>query len=173
MTSDIFKYIISFFFLLFLQIFILNNIQLSGYINPYLYILFVMLLPFSTPIWVLLISGFLMGFAIDLFSDTMGLHAATTVLLAFIRKSVLNLFSPREGYESNTAPSLYYLGFGWYIWYAGIMVVVHHFTFFMLEAFRMQEFPFTIIRIASSSALTLALILLYQYLIYKPRSLKS
>ena len=131
------------------------------------------MLPFSTPIWVLLISGFLMGFSIDLFSDTMGLHAATTVLLAFIRKSVLNLFSPREGYESNTAPSLYYLGFGWYIWYAGIMVLVHHFTFFMLEAFRIQEFPFTIIRIASSSALTLALILLYQYLIFKPRSLKA
>jgi len=167
MIIEILKHIGRFFFLLLLQLFILNNIQLSGYINPYLYILFVMTLPFETPVWIVLFSSFSMGILIDMFSDTHGLHASVCVLLAFVRKPVLRFISPREGYDSTAMPTLNYLGFGWYMWYAGLMVFIHHFTFFYLEAFRFSEFFKTFWRVLCSGVLTLLLIFIYQYLTFR------
>lgn len=167
MIIEILKHFGRFIFLLTLQLFILNNIQLSGYINPYMYILFVMTLPFETPIWIVLLSSFSMGILIDMFSDTPGLHASVSVLLAYVRKPVLRFISPREGYDSTAMPTLSYLGFGWYIWYASLMVFIHHFTFFFLEAFRFSEFFKTFWRMLCSGLLTLVMIFIYQYLTFR------
>ena len=76
--------------LLFLQVLVIDNIRLGYYIHPHIYVLFVLLLPFNIPNWQLLISGFLMGFAVDLFNGTPGLNAAATVCMAFIRPMVIN-----------------------------------------------------------------------------------
>lgn len=171
--SDLFKYILSFFLLVFLQIFILNNLQLNGYLNPYLYILFILILPFQTPLWLLMILSFAMGITIDMFSDTAGLHSAVCVLLAYCRRFILKLFSPREGYNSNESPSMHYLGLVWYLWYAGLSVLLHHSVFFLLEAFRWKELGYTLTRLLLSSMLTLFLIIVYQYLVYKPKSIKT
>jgi len=64
-------------------------------------------------------------------------------------------------------PTLNYLGFGWYMWYAGLMVFIHHFTFFYLEAFRFSEFFKTFWRVLCSGVLTLLLIFIYQYLTFR------
>ncbi len=170
MISDLLKHTGRFFLLVLLQLFVLNNIQVSGYVSPMLYILFLLMLPFETPPWLAMLSCFLMGLALDFFCDTPGLHSATLVLMAFMRRFILNLFSPREGYESNTVPTLQYLGWSWYLWYAGIMVVLHAFVFFMLEAFRWTEFFHTLLRIILSSAVTLGMIVLYQLLLSRQKS---
>ena len=49
------------------QVLVLNNIQFSGYVNPFMYVLFILLLPFETPRWLLLLSGFLLGLSVDIF----------------------------------------------------------------------------------------------------------
>jgi rod shape-determining protein MreD len=167
MIIDILKHILRFFVLLVLQLFVLNNIQVNGYVNPYLYILFVMTLPFEAPIWIVLLSSFSMGILIDMFSNTPGYHASVSVFIAYIRKPILRFISPREGYESSALPTLNYLGFGWYMWYAGLMVFIHHFTFFFLEAFRFSEFFKTFWRVLASSFLTMLLILIYQYMTFR------
>jgi len=173
MISDLISNTLRYAILLALQLFVFNNIQFSGYVNPMVYILFVMMLPFETPVWLILFSSFLLGTLLDIFCDTPGLHGTSIVLLAFLRKFVLNLFSPRDGYESNTSPTLYQLGFGWYIWYASIMVLIHHLSFFMLEAHRFAELHKTLFRTLASGLLTLVFALLYQYMIYRPGSAKS
>jgi len=61
-----------FIFLVLFQVWILNNLRVGGYINPYFYIYFVLLLPFSAPKWLLLVSSFLLGISIDLFMNTRG-----------------------------------------------------------------------------------------------------
>jgi len=82
------------------QVWILNNIQLSGYINPYLYIMFLLVLPFEISFWILIPAGFLLGITIDMFMHTPGLHAAATVFAAFVRPGVLSLIAPGDGYEA-------------------------------------------------------------------------
>jgi len=83
MINPVTRNILRMFILILFQVFVLNNIQVSGYINPYMYVLFILLLPFETPRWLLLISGFAIGISIDLFANTPGMHASATVFMAF------------------------------------------------------------------------------------------
>ena len=114
------RYIIYFALLVFIQVFILNNIQLGGFVNPYLYVLFILLLPFEIPNWFLLVVAFFLGFTVDLFSNTIGMHSSATVFMAFLRPYVLKIISPRDGYESETLPQLRYYGAVWYLRYVSI-----------------------------------------------------
>ena len=74
MINNILKHSVRFVFLVLLQVLILNNIQLNGFINPYLYILFIIMLPFEIPVWLLMLLAFVMGISIDMFLNTMGIH---------------------------------------------------------------------------------------------------
>ena len=80
--NQILKNIIRFVVLVFIQVAILNNIQISGFINPYMYVLFILLLPFETPNWILLVLSFFLGLSIDIFSNTLGMHASASVFMA-------------------------------------------------------------------------------------------
>ena len=157
------RYLMSFTLLVFLQVFILNNIQFSGYINPYIYILFIIALPFETPNWALLILAFILGLTIDLFSSTVGMHCSATVFMAFIRPYVLKVISPRDGYESETLPQLKYYGASWFIRYSAILIFAHHFVLFYVEVFRLSNFFTTFARVVLSSIFTIIVVLISQY----------
>jgi rod shape-determining protein MreD len=157
------RYIIYFLVLVFVQVLILNNIQLGGYINPYIYILFILVLPFETPRWMLLVVGFLLGFTIDSFTNTLGMHSSASVFMAFLRPYVLKLISPREGYESETFPMVKYYGINWFIQYAAILVIAHHLFLFYIEVFRFSDFFLTFFRVILSSIFSLMLIFISQY----------
>ena len=158
------RHIINFIFLILFQVLILNNIQISGYINPYLYVLFIILLPFETPKWMLLITGFMLGLSIDIFSNSMGMHAFATVLIAFLRPYIIKYIAPREGYDTGTQPNLNFFGADWFIKYAIILILIHHFALFFMEAFKFQQFFATLLRVILSSIFTLLLVVLSQLL---------
>jgi rod shape-determining protein MreD len=157
------RYLMSFILLVFLQVFILNNIQFSGYINPYIYILFIIALPFETPKWALLILAFILGLTIDLFSSTIGMHCSATVFIAFMRPYILKVISPRDGYESETLPQLKYYGVNWFIKYSTVLIFAHHFVLFYIEVFRFSNFFTTFVRVVLSSIFTIILVLISQF----------
>lgn len=156
-----------FVFVILLQVLVLNNIQLFGFINPYFYIIFILLLPFETPHWALLVIAFLLGISVDLFVNTPGMHASATVIATFFRPMILNVFAPRDNYEVGTFPRIYYYGLGWFFRYTLILVVIHHVFLFYLEIFRFSDFFITLSRSLISSALTIVLIILSQYVIFR------
>ncbi|MBI4947594.1 MAG: rod shape-determining protein MreD [Bacteroidetes bacterium] len=162
MINEIIKNIIRFLFLVVFQVLILNNIQLSGYLNPFLYILFILMLPFQTPNWLMLVLAFTIGISIDMFSDTGGLHAAASVFMAFLRNPILKLIAPRDGYDVVQKPTIQQFGFGWFFSYTGILVFVHHFFLFYMEAFHFTEFFSTFFRVILSSIFTLTLVVIGQ-----------
>ncbi len=164
MLTEIFRNIFRFFVLVFVQVLIIKNIEVGRFINPFIYVLFIVILPFETPKWVLLFSAFILGITIDMFYDTAGMHAAACVFMAYIRPGLLKLFSPREGYEFGTQPTVQYLGGPWFLSYAGILIVLHHFVLFYIEMFRFSEFFSTFFRAIISSIFTLLLVILIQYL---------
>jgi rod shape-determining protein MreD len=149
------------------QVLVLNNIQFSGYVNPFMYVLFILLLPFETPLWLLLTSGFLLGLSVDIFSNTLGLHASASVFMAFMRPYVLRVISPRDGYETGTYPRVFYYGLTWFLNYAIILVVMHHLFLFYFEVFRFSEFFRTLLRVILSSSFSIMIIVLSQYIIYR------
>ena len=92
--------------LILLQVLVFDNVQIRGYINPYIYVLFILLIPFETPPWLLLISAFLLGFGVDLFSDTMGMHTAASVFMAFCRPGILRMVFSSKDYEIGISPGI-------------------------------------------------------------------
>lgn len=163
MIKQIPRYILNFFVLVLLQVLILNNIQLGGFINPYVYILFILILPFETPKWLLLVLGFLLGFSIDLFTNTLGMHSSATIFMAFLRPYVLKIISPRDGYESETFPTVKFYGVFWFIQYSAILVIAHHLFLFYIEVFRFSDFFITLLRVILSSIFSLFIIFISQY----------
>ncbi len=160
-------YILSFFLLVLLQILVFNNIQFSGYVNPYVYILFIFMLPFETPGYLLLILAFILGLTIDLFSNTPGMHSFATVLMAFVRPSLLRAIAPRDDYQPGTTPSMHDYGFGWYFKYTVVLTLVHHITLFFIEVYDFSYFFSTLWRIISSSIFTLIFVFIAQLFVFK------
>ncbi len=158
--------IIRFFFLIAIQVLILNHINLGGYINPIFYVYFILLLPFATPKWFLLLSSFAIGLGIDIFTNTLGLNAAACVLMAFFRPFIINRISSGPESLIGETPSLRNQGVSWFAYYAVILVLIHHSALFYLEVFRLNEFLSTLLRVILSSAFTLLLIMISEYLFF-------
>lgn len=167
MISDVFKNITRFIVLLLLQVLIVKNINLGRYFILFPYVLFILLLPFNTPRPLVLVLAFLLGLCIDMFYDTQGMHASACVFTAFMRSFVLDLFSPREGYEEQLKPTITYMGVGWFTSYALLLIFVHHFVLFYLEAFTFHEFFRTLVRVLASTFASFGFIYLLQFLFYR------
>jgi hypothetical protein len=166
MTIIFLKNIGRFVFLILFQVLILNNIQFNGYINPYFYIYFILLLPFETPRWLLLLSAFLLGISLDAFTNTFGLNASACVLMAFVRPFVITTISTGTEFMIGHSPSLKNQGIKWFAYYSIILVLVHHFALFYLEIFRFTEFFQTLLRVLLSSLFTLIIVFIAEYLSY-------
>lgn len=167
MITDILKYGLGFVFLLLLQTLVLNHLQLSIYINPYLYIFFIIALPFNTPNWLLLTLAFVMGLMVDLFTGTLGMHASALVFMAFCRRYLLSVIAPREGYEFGSRPHYQDMGMTWFLIYSSVLTLCHHLFLFFVEAFEFHSFFIILFRVILSSLFTLLLIWMAQVFTYK------
>ncbi len=163
MINTILKYGLIAAALILLQVLVMNNIQFSGYVNPYVYIMIILLLPSLTPSWMVLLVAFFSGLIVDLFSGSPGMHASATLIAGFTRPFVLRLIAPRDGYDPGSSLSMASYGFRWFIIYATAVVLIHHTALFFIEVFRLADFFRTILRIILSSIFTLAFILLIEY----------
>jgi rod shape-determining protein MreD len=159
--------IVRFFVVVLIQVLVLDNINLSGYMNPLFYIVFILLMPFETPKWLILAGGFLLGLSVDLFSNTLGMHTGAAVFIAFLRPWVLSIIAPRDGYEPDTFPRIYYYGFKWFAIYTLILTFLHHTVLFYLEVFNFHDFLSTFLRVVLSTFLTALTIILSQYFIFR------
>jgi rod shape-determining protein MreD len=159
-------YILSFVFIVLIQIVLMNNIQFSGYINPYFYILFIILLPVNVPGYLLLLLGFFLGITIDIFSNTPGIHASATVFMAFIRPFIINSYNLDEK-ERMLIPSIKNIGLNWFVKYVAIMVLSHHLFLFYIEVFSFSGFLHTLLRCILSSIFTFVFILISQFIIFR------
>lgn len=140
MNSTI-KKIFIFIGLVLLQSLVLNNVNVSGLINPYIFPLFILLLPFDTKGWDLLFTAFFLGLTIDLFNGTMGMQTFATVFMAYLRPLFLRSFQPKS--DKYNYPNLKENGFGWLLFYFLSLTFIHHFTYFLVEIGSLNNFSHT------------------------------
>ena len=159
--------IIRFVVLVLFQVLVINHIRLGGYVHPYIYLTFILLLPFSMPKWQLLVLGFVLGLTVDLFTGTPGLHAGATTLMAFSRPSIIKLISGTQKFESIHEPNLEQLDGMWFLRYTISCVFVHHFALFVLESFSFRLIGQILLRIVLSVPVSAFLIMMILY-IFKP-----
>ncbi|MBW6490211.1 MAG: rod shape-determining protein MreD [Lentimicrobium sp.] len=170
MTKLFGRDIARFFILIALQVLVIDHINFYGYANPALYILFILLLPFEIPGWILLISSFLLGFSIDSFSNSLGLHSAASVFIAFIRPWVIRLAGAPAEYEVNLKPGIGDMGLRWFFAYSLVMVVAHQFFIYTLESLRLFEIDLILLKTLIGSAITLSLLIMIEYLFMRRRN---
>jgi len=167
MLSEILRNSANFVFLILIQVLLLNNMHYSVYINPSFYILFLIYLPFEIPKPLLLLIGLLTGLTIDAFMDSLGIHAAACVFLAYVRPNILRLIAPRDGYEFGQRPRTKYMGWAWFLTYVTIIVFFHHLFLFFVDAFSFHNFFLTLFKAILSSIITLVLIIITELLLTK------
>ena len=158
--------------LLLLQVLLIDNIRLGYYIHPYVYVLFIFMLPFNIPNWQLLFAGFFMGLTVDLFSGTPGLNAAACVFMAFIRPIVINGMMRRKDIGENDEPSLNSMGTSRFLVYSLLMLLAHNLMLFMLEAFSFRLIGVVILQTLLSAFSSLMLIFII-LLLFKKTKKKS
>jgi len=160
------KYAVMFISLVLIQVLIFNQVQFSGFFNPYVYVLFIILLSLSAPRYAVLILAFLLGLTIDIFSNSLGVHSAATVFVAYARPLVIRLISNREDDKSDY-PGLNQNKPGWFINYVVIMVLLHHTLLFYLEVYTFANFFNTLYRVILSSLFSIIVIVLSQFLVFR------
>lgn len=158
MNSIIFTHTFRFIILVLLQVLVLNYINFLGYINPYLYILFILLYPLKNNRVVFILLSFFLGLSIDMFSDSGGVHAAAAVSIAFIRPFVLK-FSFGAVYDHQTM-KFSNVEFGSKLTYFTIMTLIHHFILFSLEIFNLFKIILILQNTLFSSIFTIILCVL-------------
>ncbi len=154
-------HIIRFIVVILLQIVLINNLYLSVWCNPFIYIYFLLSLPNIMPRWADLLLGFLLGFVIDCFCNTLGMHTFASVLLAYLRQPIATLLVSEET-KSNKVPSYTTFGTDNYIKYVLSLTLIHHTALFFLEAFSMAHCWKTILCILLSTIASAGVMLIAQ-----------
>jgi hypothetical protein len=160
-------------FLLFilLQVLIFKNMSLFGVAFPFPYLVFLLLVPLEASAIVMVILGFTSGLVVDVFYDTLGIHAAASVLLGYVRAAWLRIITPAGGYETVTIPKVQDTGLSWFLAYAFPLIFIHQLAIFYLEAGGFTFWWTTLNKVIWSTLFTGVVVILLQYLFFSKKKL--
>lgn len=151
-------YIVLFLIVALLQIFLFDNLSISIYLCPLVYIGFIVLLPIDTPPITVLLSALLMSVAMDWAMGAAGVNTIATLPVAMLRHPLLQSICGKEGIREGGIPSPIRLGRGAFLRYLVTMVLVHHLLFFVLEALSWTQLFHILIRLVVSGAVSVGFI---------------
>jgi cell shape-determining protein MreD len=170
MIAEIAKNIFRILLFILIQVSILKHFELGNYINPFLYVIAILMLPINMNKGWVMIAAFFIGLIVDMFYNTMGINAAACVFMAFCRPWVLSIYAPKGEYETTARPTMQSLGLPWLISYAGTLVLLHHLILFYAERLSFSSFFSTFAEVILSSIATVVLIVLSQALMQRNTS---
>ena len=166
-NRTIISVIVSFFLYVLFQVLLLKNFILFDTAFCFIYVAFIFMLPLEMGPLSIMIIAFLTGFTIDIFYDSIGINAAASTFIAFLRPYWLNIITPRGDYDEIDIPNLKTMDFGWFFIYSLPLIFIHHFVLFYLEAGGFDLFFQSLSKVFFSTILTFFVIVLTQYLFYK------
>ncbi|MBL1408792.1 rod shape-determining protein MreD [Sphingobacterium faecale] len=161
--------IVRFLILIILQIAVFKNIGYYNIATLFPYILIILLLPTGIPNFFLFLLALLTGLTVDAFYDSIGVHAAACVALAWFRIFFHKITLDVEEQAFQT-PSWGNMGFKWFSTYLLLGTLVHHLVLFLTEVFSFQNILHTLASIFFSSLFTVVVILLISLITYNRKS---
>ncbi len=165
MYRDILLQSIRFIFLVVLQVFVLNQMFQYNLLHPFVYPLFILLLPVNTSFFLVLILSFVIGYTVDLLQLTSGIQAAATVFMGFLRIFFLQATLSKENFEKNIKPNIRDKGLAWFSIYAIILLFAHHLVLYFLEVLTFKEFFYTLLKTSLSAIVSVLISILLEYLL--------
>lgn len=168
MRSKALQYIALFIGLLLLQILLFDNVEIAGFLSPYIYPLFILLLPIEFAPVPLLTLAFFQGLTIDFFSSSLGLHAAANTFMAFIRPYALRPALEAKKGSLTGMPTTLQLGVARSARYTVTLILAHHLLLYFLAAFTLHHFWHTLLQALANTILSAGIILIAQILVFRP-----
>jgi len=164
MSKELYTNAIRFILLGLFQVLVLQRIGQAfpafPYVNIFIYPLFILLLPFRIDTMLLIVLGFILGFSVDWFYDSPGIHASVMVLVAYFRPALIRRIEPKGGYTANSSPTPKRMGWNWFFRYSAILMGVHLFFYFSVEAFTYAYIVSILLKTAVAFVLSMIFILL-------------
>lgn len=168
-SGRIFFLVIGFIVYFFVQVLLLKNLVLFGSAFCFLYVLYILLLPVDMKTVPTMLIAFVLGFGVDLFYDTLGIHTASAVALGFVRSGWLKVLTPTGGYDDDLQPSMLNMNFGWFLTYSLPLFLLHHLIFFYIENLGTNLFLPVVQKIIFSSIFVFIMSIIVQLLFYRRR----
>ncbi|GAB4207270.1 MAG: rod shape-determining protein MreD [Bacteroidia bacterium] len=163
-------YFVQFIFLIFMQTFVFEKIYLTTYCVPFFYLMVILTLPVFMNKYFVLILSFLVGWILDMFYHTGGIHAAATTIVGYLRFYWLKIIEPSDRYEENQLPVASMMGRDWFIKYIIPMIFIHHLFLFTLESFNIRFIFDILIRSILSTIVSVILIYFFHLIFFRPKS---
>lgn len=174
MSSVILRHTIRAIILILIQVLILKRIGLgTSWIalntDIFIYPLIIFMLPFRAFRHYVILIGFFVGLTIDMFYDTIGVHAFALTATAYARGILLSYLEPRGGYQLAMNPTIRSLGLNWVLTFTALSLVIHSFLYYTAEIFTFVYIGKILIKTVMTTTLSLVVIMGYHYL-FNPRS---
>lgn len=164
MNRDVVLKFVTFFSYILLQVLLFNKMVILGKGFAFVYVGFLLTFQFELGIIAAMLIGFATGLSVDVFSNTLGVHASASVLLMYLRPTLFNIFTPHGGYPIGAKPTPTIMGFNWFSTYSLILIFFHHSVLFFVEAGGFQLIFHTLQKIILSTFFTFSIVILIQYL---------
>jgi len=169
MTKLLLENLFRFLVLILAQVFVFKNLGYYNIVAAFPYIMALMLLPVRISKGLLFLLAFLTGITVDMFYDTLGIHAAACVTLAWVRIIFMNLTIQADDHDSYSSPGIGQMSFRWFLIYSFVLGLFHHLTLYFLESFTLNNILFTLLSILLSCIFTTVLIVLFELIFYRRR----
>jgi len=159
-----------FIILILLQVFVFNYVQWFGFLNPVVYLLFLILLPLETSKSGQYIIAFVTGFIVDAFLRTYGIQAFACVLMVFLRPHIILILNGFKPLETGVKPVPGVKDFQWILVYTLLLVFIHQLTVTALEVFQWNQWWRIIWSSAVNTLFTTFIILCVEYIFYEGKN---
>lgn len=143
---------------------VFNHIHLMGYATPMPYVYALIILPHGTARWIYVVLGFCIGIVIDILSNTVGAAAASLTLVGLLTPLLLRTFAPDDKLEEEFTPSIKTMQWGGFLKLAVAVTFIHTLVFFLLETFSLFDALEILIKVGSSTALTVIFMMTFEKL---------
>ena len=167
MNKLVWRNIGRFILLMLLQLLVLNNVYLGGYVMPMLYLLFILMLPTSMKRIPLLLTAFGTGLLVDIMSGALGFHALACTVVAMMRISFADRILTRDENVVINNPGVFSVTPQYFISYVLLLVGVFYLVFFSTELFGFRGLGGVLLATVCSTLVTTLLIVLYQVVFFK------
>ncbi len=169
--SDAVKYVLRFAAFVIVQGLVLSFMPpLHRFITPYVYLLFLLWMPFVTGRVAMLVWGFLLGLSLDFFTKTPGLHASACLWVAWLRGGMINLLVPRETKElASGTPGARTMGLAGYLLFLFVLTLIHHIWVTAIEWLSFGSIGYFLGKVLLTTVASMILYLVTEML-FRPRA---
>ena len=153
--------------LLVIQVLVLKHIVVYEYAFCFAYVMLLLMIPMEASPIAQLLTGFAIGIMVDVFYNTIGMHAAASVLMVYVKMHWMKLLTPSGGYDIGTRLNMRTQGLQWFLLYSFPLIFIHALSLFIIEAGGFNLIGLTLVKGIYSALFTMVMILVLQYLFYK------